>query len=339
MENTINAEPKPKFHQTVFSWLLIAVFSFIAAEVVLRLLNVVTPIYDVEMMRYAKALKVRSNIENVYHQHRSDASETLMGVNVSLNSLGHRSKELVSPKPANEKRIHVIGSSISLGWGIPVEGTFTNVMARMLNETLSPRTGDKYVGINAGTGNYNTFYQVEHLKSQINQTNPDVVVVQYYINDAESAPEGTDSFIFRYSYFLALVRLQVRSLLSVRGTSLGDYYKALYTDDSDSWRQTRASVKELAELCRQRGVKLVILIVPDLHDLSPGNPFFPLYRIATDYFKKLDISIVDPTDAIRVIFGERPTNAWVAPKDPHPNAKVHEIMGRELGAYLSTAVF
>ena len=281
------------------SFILILVYMAVASEVIIRVISSVALIYDIEMIRYAKELKIRSSLPGTFHQHKSNASAELMGVEISLNSLGHRNKELAKPKPAGEKRIQVLGSSIALGWGVPEDQTFSGVLEQRLNDQIAAQSGERFVVINAGIGNYNTHNEVTLFEEQVGLTEPDAVVLQYYINDAEPNPRGVDNPFLMRSVAAAFLSIRIRSLFTVGGKTLGDYYTELYDEASPGWRQTRNSIRRLKELTDQRGIPLVVLLVPELHDLSEQGPYPPLYKIVTNYLDSLGIKSIDPTSNIR----------------------------------------
>lgn len=319
--------------------LLLVVYIVACGEIMLRALSSFTYIYNVEMLNYAKELKVKSAIPGISHEHRPNAGASLMGVDITLNSLGHRSAELRNPKTADERRIHVLGSSIALGWGVAEEEALPSVIADMFNRQISPKTGLNYVAINAGIGNYNTFYQVEKFKRQVAATDPDMVVLQYYINDAEPNPGGEDSPILRYSVLAAFVYQHIKVIAAVSKISLADHYTALYVDGAPGWERAKKSIQELKKICDQRGIQLAALIVPELHNLSPDGPYPPLYAKIRETFAVYGIETIDTFDPVRRGFAENTVGAWVSADDPHPSAKAHRIMAEETFRALSMRRF
>jgi len=96
----MNDEESKPWWRVAWSGLWMTAAAFIVFELFIRAIAFFHPIYDVEMMKYAKALKVFSPVPTLIRQHRPNSKAHLMGVDVSLNSLGHRSRELINPKPA-----------------------------------------------------------------------------------------------------------------------------------------------------------------------------------------------------------------------------------------------
>ena len=320
-------------------WLIVIVWIAFCGEIVIRTISAVTVVYAVEMLDYAKDLKVRSDNPVLTHQHRTNVSAELMGVEVSLNSLGHRSVELADPKPTDEKRIYVLGSSFTLGWGVKAGAVFADILAQGLNAEKSSKTGHRYVTANAGIGNYNSAFEVELFKQQVEAVKPDLVLIQYYINDAEPNPMSSDNPIFRYSLAAAFLYQQIRSLTSVNVMTLEDHYAALYEDGQPGWENAKAALVELKALCTARGIPLIATMIPELHDLSADGPYPLIYARIADYFAAIDVTLIDTFPAIAAQFADDPPSAWVALDDAHPNAAVHAIIAESIAPALMEMEF
>jgi lysophospholipase L1-like esterase len=308
--------------------------AFLVFELFIRAIAFFHPIYDVEMMKYAKALKVNSPVPTLIRQHRPNSKAQLMGVDVALNSMGHRNRELINPKPPNERRIHFVGGSILMAWGVEEEKGMVALVEKRLNKEKSPKTGQTYVGINSGIGNFNTYYEVELFESQVEQTNPDLVVLQYYVNDSEPNPADRDNPIFMDSVALALTYLRLKAAMTTGNTTLEEYYGALYKDGRPDWERTKAAFRKLKKICDERDVPLVVLLVPEVHNFSVESPYRKIYGILDSLFKDLNIPFINPVDALLKAFGPHPTETSVARDDPHPNGPAHKVMADQLSDYL-----
>ena len=135
------------------------VLSLGAGEIAIRIISNQVMIYNIEMLKYGVDLKLLDPMNEVSHIHKANSSSHLMGVDISLNSMGNRGRELISPKPAGEKRIYVAGSSLTMGWGVPEMQVFSYLVEEKLNQSGQ----SKYNFINAGVGNYSTFSSVSML--------------------------------------------------------------------------------------------------------------------------------------------------------------------------------
>lgn len=285
--------------------MLISLLALFCLEITIRVVSTFIPIYNLEMWKYARTLKVRSTNPNISHVHKTNTTAKLMGVEVSLNSLGHRSRELQNPKKDNEKRIHFLGSSIVLGWGVAEEEDFASVLVDRLNE-------------------------VELFKKQVNATAPDLVVLQYYLNDAEVKPKVSRNVLLRYSMAAALIDFSMKTLSSRSTQTLADYYADLYKEGQPGWEQTKSSLRELKLLCEKRNIPLVVVLIPDLHDLSEKNPYLKLYEKIIATLQRMEIHTINTYPALHEVFGKNSKEAYVQRDDPHPSAKTHHIIADEI---------
>ena len=65
-------------------------FCFVLFELGFRLYSDISPIYDIEMYKYAKKLQRRSETPGLTHEHIPDSEAKLMRVNIAINSSGFR---------------------------------------------------------------------------------------------------------------------------------------------------------------------------------------------------------------------------------------------------------
>lgn len=331
---------RSKLREVIFA----IVFIFIATavtlglgEIALRIIASQHLIYNIEMVKYAKELKMRDPSGRASHVHRPSSSAKLMGVTISLNSLGDRGPELKNPKPAGCERILVMGSSITMGWGVPYEKIFTSVTGQMLNSNKPFGENHSFEVVNAGIGNYNTHFQFMLFQHQYPVVKPDMVVLHYFISDVQPRGMGNNSFILRDSYLAAFLYDKwsiVKLKFGGNYKDLFTFYKDLYADDSEAWKQTRAEISEMRDITAKDGVPFVVMIIPDIHDLSPGTPYKELYSKMETAFKAMNIPTVNTFDAFQKDFGDDVSKLWIQSDDPHPNATGHALMAKFLYDYI-----
>jgi hypothetical protein len=329
-----------KRRETIFKilFLLIATALTLAAgEIVLRVIASRTLIYNIEMVKYAKELKKPDPRGEASHVHVPSGSAHLMGVDIALNSLGHRSRELPKEKKPGTKRVFVLGSSITMGWGVPADKVFTAVAEDRLNSAKPFGPAVSFEMANAGIGNYNTYFQYKLFQNQYPVVKPDMVVLHYFISDVEPRSMGRNNPILKHSFladyfFDRFSNIQFR--MNKSRTDLFSHYSELYTDDSQAWNQTRQYISEMRDTTRKDNVPFVIMIIPDIHDLSPGSPYRDLYGKMEAAFKALQIPTVNTFDDFQKNFGDDVSKLWVQSDDPHPNAKGHALMADILYDYI-----
>lgn len=285
--------------------------------------------YGIEMWKYASQLKRPSDNAAMGHEHRPQTSAHLMGVDVSINHLGLRGREYSEAKPAGMYRILVLGDSMTFGWGVAAEEVFCAVLEKRLNQEVSPRTGVTYEVINAGVGNYNTTQELTYLEDRGLKLNPDLIVLAYYINDAEPVPAHDASFLVRNSYLYVLVSSGLDAWARRGGNRPGyaDYYRSLYKKDAEGWRQCRASLNRLAVVCREKEIPLIVSILPELHQVGDAYLFGDVHDSVQQIFASQGVPTVDLRD---VFAKESPPSLWVSAGDVHPNAKGHRFIAAGL---------
>ena len=330
------AEKKPQLAQRIASLVIGTLLALLVGEVAVRIVVTQTLIYNIEMVRYAKELKTPDPLGEVSHVHRQNASAHLMGVDITLNSLGHRGPDL-PPKSADRKRVFVLGSSVTMGWGVPVDAMFTSLAEQRFNKDLPLGPATHVEIANAGIGNYNTLAQSRLFAHQYGGLKPDLVVLHYFISDPEPRPPGKNSVILRHSLFAAYCYDRFRTLgLAAEGKNdLFKHYSEIYDDAQPYWNDTLAKISEMRDVAAKNGVPFVVMIIPDFHNLRPGTPYGPLYEKMEKGFSARGIHVFNSFPEFQKRYGGQETALWIQQDDPHPNATGHALMAELLYAELA----
>jgi hypothetical protein len=275
--------------------------------------------FDVEMWKYAREIKQRSADPAVGHEHRPNSSAFLMGAPVSINSLGMRDREFTPAKPADTVRIMMLGDSLTFGWGVKAEDTPSKLMEASLNQGLDK---PRYEVMNTGVGNYNTAMEVAYFFDKGRLLNPDVVVLNYFINDAEPTPIRKDSSLIEHSEAAVMV---AGAYDKVARTYFGRadwqaYYRGLYGQSEPGWLAAKDAVARLADYCREHGIKLLFVNYPELHVLK-SYPFADVTQSVEAVAKDNNVAFVDLLPSIAAL---EPTTLWVSNEDAHPDALANE---------------
>ena len=111
------------------------VISLVICESILRIKHSLIPNYDIEMWKYAKSLKVKSENQKIGHIHKKNKSEILQGVEIKTNNLGQRDVYIDNKVLKNyERSFLILGSSITLGWGVENPNTLTNQLNKISSD-------------------------------------------------------------------------------------------------------------------------------------------------------------------------------------------------------------
>jgi lysophospholipase L1-like esterase len=324
-------EKKQSPLQRVVSLVVGLVVALLVGEVAVRIMASQSLIYNIEMVRYAKELKMPDPRGEVSHVHRPNSQAHLMGVDLSLNALGHRGPDL-PPKSPDRKRVYVLGSSVTMGWGIPFDQMFTSVVETKFNKDLplGPATHVEFA--NAGIGNYNTFAQSRLFAHQYSDLKPDLVVLHYFISDPEPRPPGKNSAILRHSMFAAYCYDRFRTLgLAAEGKNdLAKHYSDIYDDKQPYWNDTLTKIAEMRDAAAKDNVPFLVMIIPDFHNLKPGTPYGELYDKMDKGFAAKGIRAINTFPEFQKKYGGNESALWIQPDDPHPNAVGHALMAELL---------
>lgn len=284
--------------------------------------------FNVEMWKYERTMKRPAAVPGVVHEHIPGRRARLMGVDVAINGLGLRDREIPYEKHAGVTRILMLGDSITFGWGVAEDET----MANRLQSLLHAARGRRHEVVNAGTGNYNTSMEVSWFLSEGLRYRPDFVVLNYFINDAEPDPVTEIGLLaansYAYSFLYGKVDAVMRRFFGAADWKA--YYKSLYRPGAAGLERMRASFERLVGECRARGIGLAVVNHPELRVLDP-YPFADeeasIRRMAADRG-------IPYLDLLGAVASENPSKLWVTEQDSHPNGYAALLFARAIAAWL-----
>jgi lysophospholipase L1-like esterase len=286
--------------------------------------------YGIEMWKYAKQLKRQSTVRDMGHEHVPDRTALLMGARVEISSLGLRNPEVALQKPEGFYRILVLGDSMTFGWGVQAEETYPRILERTLNaQTRLSDASRRFEVINAGVGNYNTAQEVSYFKERGVLLDPDMVILGFYVNDAETTPRAKSGWIRQRSYLYVLASSFWDAIWRRSGEAQGfeEYYLDLYQGDSPGWQAGRHALGELIALCRTRGIDLRVLLIPELHSPADHYPFESVHEQVRRIAEDAGIPTIEVRERMA---GIEPHTLWVSPGDAHPNELAHRLVAAGL---------
>jgi len=250
---------------------------------------------------------------------------TIYGLNPQhpeISSQGLRNQEVVIPKPANRKRILVLGDSVTFGTSVRREEAYP---ARL--EAALARQGDNQVEvINAGVSGYSPFNQLQYYKTRGRALEPDIVVVGFCMNDVANPRlhwdnTGTaiaqipDDAIPNELYASRLSRkrdsLLIRSVLYttiksrlfrndateklptfITGEDPNLSIQVLVDQDSQEWRWLTSMYDQLRDELNADGAELIIVVFPLEYQLDAGYPHLPQQNL-NEYCESRGIRCLD----------------------------------------------
>lgn len=315
--------------KVLFPTLLVAIgltLTAAFAEIAVRVVADDGMQFDLEMWKYARDVKVVASDPKIGHKHGANREAELMGVKVETNSKGLRDKEIPYDGEPDGLRIAMVGDSLTMGWGVPYEKLFSTRI-----EKLYKQNGIEAEAINLGVGNWNTVQEVQFFLREGYKYNPDIVVLNYFVNDAEPTPKDYEepSWLLRNCYSCIFFKGRIDTLLRTFTTkeNWADYYLGLYNGgSSEGWKAAKAAIGRLADYCKENNIKLLIAHLPELHDVQ-NYRFGSVTELVRQTANENNVPFVDLLPALQYQASE---DLWVTPPDPHPNAFANELIAAGL---------
>jgi hypothetical protein len=129
--------------------------------------------------------------------------------------------------------------------------------------------------LNAGVGNYNTVQEVKHYLAYERAFHADLLILQYFINDAEPVPKARNPGLLGRSYLVAFTISRFDSLLRIARVrpNWKEYYAGLYKDGLPGIRDAKQALVRLAAITREEdGTRLLVTILPELREITTDIP-------------------------------------------------------------------
>jgi len=204
---------------------------------------------------------------------------------ISVNSDGFRGPEYSITKPANTFRIIMLGDSETLSFMLAQ----SDALAAQLESLLNQKSGSvRYEIFNFGVEGYNIFQELELLKTKGLKYNPDLIILNYVLNDPEPGEYYfKETFFMRHSalgrYFTyrikkALIRRE-RKRLNIK-TEVDNYY---YYHNPKYFVPVKEAILEMADIAGERANKLVVVVFPVssimVKDFKENYPYWPLHEL------------------------------------------------------------
>jgi len=265
---------------------------------------------------------------------------------VRLNSKGFRDYEHAQKKPPGTVRILGLGDSYAFGARVKFEDIYLTQLERMLNARYPTR---RYEVMNMGISGYNTLNELNLLKSQGLLYQPDLLIVGYVLNDAESsalqAPykrkikellEKESDYskkLQQISHFYRYVRFLYVWGASRKVLDQNDYLDSLYSEKSNPYLPvTQQALAEMIQLVkRQKGQVLIVLFPIFSLDPHEEERFVKARRMVQRICEENGATFLDTYPYFREAFKSgKIKRYWATPFDAHPGKDAHKIFAEQI---------
>lgn len=246
--------------------------------------------------------------------------------NIRVNSDGFRGPDYPIVKPEGVFRIIMLGDSETLSIMLSERESLAAQLEDQLNQGLA---NPRYEALNFGVEGYNTFQELEQLRVKGLKYKPDLIILNYVLNDPEPGEYYFNkTFLMRHSalarYFTyrikkALIRRE-RKRLGIK-TEVEHFY---YLHQPKYFQRVEGAIREIAGISRAAGNKLAVVIFPVsslmVPDFKEGYPYSGIHALVNgirsdnilfidliDEFNRLDLT--PQGVSINYIYNESHKNA------------------------------
>lgn len=222
-------------------------------------------------------------------------------INATINSAGFRGPEYSVNKAADTFRIVMLGDSEILSVMLPESDTLPAQLENLLNQNSHLL---HYEVLNFGVEGYNTFQELELLKTKGLKYNPDLIILNYILNDPEPGEYYFNkNFLMRHSvlvrYFTyrikkALIRRE-RKRLNIH-TEVEHFY---YLHQPKYFTHVEKAILDMADIAKERSRKLMVVIFPtssiEVKDFKENYPYKAIHTLIKS-IKSDNIIFIDLID-------------------------------------------
>jgi hypothetical protein len=256
------------------------------------------------------------------------AVDALVGrkaIHIHINAAGQRDdRDLPTEKPVGVFRVVVLGDSFTFGGKVQLERTFSPSLERALGALDRSR---RYEVVNLSVPGYNTEQEMLGLKEAGLVYHPDLVIVNYVLNDAGRAVQLIPQHsrlpvevrrVLKRSDLVQFIYASVKYLqYRLRGGASRDADKYVeLSPGTPGWEASRRALAEIARLAATVHAETLVVVWPMLVQLDRDYPHRAKHELVVEACRELGIPVLDllPTFA-----GRRASALWAAKDDHHPN--------------------
>jgi lysophospholipase L1-like esterase len=236
-------------------------------------------------------------------------------------------------------RVLVIGDSFTWGWGVSWDKTYAFRLAKWL-----PRLDSEveFEVVNWSRPGWNTWEEWLSVRDQLDVWDPDLLIVGYVFNDAESTdlrvreaareglarrtPRGAiGSRLYRWSRLVQRVTGALENRRMRR--ELTAYYYGLY--EGDGWDASKRGLRRLRGAAQERDIPLLLVLFPIFDSqLDDAYAYRGLHELVATTARNLKIPYLDLLPFYEGIDGRE--LAVVPFTDAHPSPLAHRIAAKAI---------
>lgn len=238
------------------------------------------------------------------------------------NRWGMRDKEYALAPPANTYRIALLGSSVEMGAGVPVEQSYESVLEARLNREGPQAPKRKYEILNFAVGSYSILQHMVVAERKVFAFAPNAIMLA--IHPLEPRPTSR-----------LLISL-IRSKTPIPYPYVADKLRQAGVDPTMAEPELRRRLQpvlddlvrwgyqRIAEIAREHKVQAIAVVVP--RPEMPKNELIALAK-QTQIAAAVGMKVINLESAF---IGSNADSVRLPPTNTHPNARGHQILADRL---------
>jgi len=261
---------------------------------------------------------------------------------ISINSDGFRGPEYSITKPANTFRIIMLGDSETFSYMLAWRDTLPMQLENLLNQHPGLL---RYEVMNFGVEGYGTFQELEMLKTKGLKYNPDLIILNYVLNDPEPGEYYfKETFFMRHSALVRYFSYRIKKAMIRRerkrlhiNTEVDNYY---YYHKPKYFIPVKEEILEMADIAAERGNKLIVVLFPCssimVKDFKENYPYWPLHKLVKSIVSE-NIVFIDLIDEFnRLNMTPQGVSINYTYDESHKNAAALKISAQYIYAILKS---
>ncbi len=262
------------------------------------------------------------------YRHRPNVSRLVSPLDPSLgsyviNGYGQHDEDFPVAKPKGELRGLMIGDSVTMGYGVTHEATFSTHLERLLAER--DRTHSSWQAINTGVHGYSTFQERVVLESDL-RFEPDFIVLGFCLNDVtepfvvdeelggtgvdyhavQQSPSAAFGWLINETGFGRLIQsIQARGKsleaekrkerYDVRAMALGSTTEPRFVE---AWKFVKRDLERVYEIAKKEDKPLLVVVFPFTFQLLAEDELKTPQRIVLEHARAHGVPAIDVLPAI-----------------------------------------
>lgn len=259
---------------------------------------------------------------------RNRPNLTMQRDGVATNSFGLIGRECSLRKPANTRRVALLGSSLSMGLGIDQSRTFGSLLEDRLN-TTRPAGGLQRIEIlNFSVAGYQLPQTLDTAMEDAPRFEPDVYMLD--LNEVGAFRNWDEHLVWLIQLGIDPKYDFLRQVVRQSGASSKDDSLTLFSKLAPfRIPVVREMLKEMKSNAERHHATFLVLLLPSVEE--GGLPTKRLSE-ARELLASLDITFIDVLDTFDGIANVE--SLRIEPADVHPNARGHAMIFENLYAKL-----